>query len=152
MFGTQLNHLAGLAKCLRVCFRTKWLLVRVQLQSLKLHISRLLSISSSLTFRQLWSADSLWSAYLTLPENTVKCTVHICTRNIAQSFDQFGPNGWLFIYELRGSTFQSTCNHLNFRFRACIEQEFPRHSGSYRVCIHSETRTWLDQNMQSNAS
>ena len=27
----------------------------------------------------------------------------------------------------------------------------PWHSGNYRVLIHSETRTWHDKNMQSNA-
>ena len=39
-----LNHLAKLAslvKWLSVCLRTKWLLIRVPLQSLKLHILRL---------------------------------------------------------------------------------------------------------------
>ena len=36
---------------------------------------------------------------------------------------------------------QPSCNHLNFRFRACLEQGVPWHSGNYRVWIHSETRT-----------
>ena len=48
-----LNHLAKLAKWLSVRLATKWLWVRVQLQSLKLQISRLLRGRSSLTFRQL---------------------------------------------------------------------------------------------------
>ena len=48
-----LNHLASLAKWLRVCLWTKWLWVRVQLQSLKLQISCLLRARSSLTFRKL---------------------------------------------------------------------------------------------------
>ena len=42
-----------------VCLWTKWLWVRVQLLSLKLQILRLLQARSSLTFRQLWSMDSL---------------------------------------------------------------------------------------------
>ena len=47
--------LASLAKWLCVCLRTKWLWVRVQLQSLKLQISHQLQPRSSLTFRQLYS-------------------------------------------------------------------------------------------------
>ena len=50
---TQLNRLASLAKWLSVRLWTKWLWVRVQLQSLKLQILRLLLARSSLTFRQL---------------------------------------------------------------------------------------------------
>ena len=60
-------------------------------------------------------------------------------------------NGWVFVYELNGCGFESSCSHLNFRFRACFEQEVPWHSGNYRVWIHSETRTWHDENIQSNA-
>ena len=44
---------ASLAKWLSVRLRNKWFWVRVQLQSLDLHISRLLRARSSLTFRQL---------------------------------------------------------------------------------------------------
>ena len=51
-------------------------------------ISRLFWAKSTLTFRQ--SVDSLWNAYVTWQECTVKCTVHISTHNTAQSFDQFG--------------------------------------------------------------
>ena len=60
-------------------------------------------------------------------------------------------NGWVFVYELSGCGFESSCSHLNFRFRACFEQGVPWHSGNYRVWIHSETRTWHDKNIQSNA-
>ena len=49
----QLNHLANLPKWLSVRLRTKWLWVRVPLQSLNLQIWRLLRARSSLTFRQL---------------------------------------------------------------------------------------------------
>ena len=55
----------------------------------------------------------------------------------------------LFIYELSGSGFESSCSHLNFRFRACFEQGVPWHSCNYRVWIHSETRTWHEKNIQS---
>ena len=32
------------------------------------------------------------------------------------------PNGWVFVYELSSSGFESSCSHLTFRFRACFEQ------------------------------
>ena len=60
-------------------------------------------------------------------------------------------NGWVFLYELSGSGFESSCSHLNFRFHVCFKQGVPSHPGNYRVWIHSETCTWHDQNIQSNA-
>ena len=61
------------------------------------------------------------------------------------------PNGWMFVSELSGSGFDSSWSHFTFRFRASFEQGVPWHSGNYRVWIHSETRTWPDKNIQSNA-
>ena len=61
------------------------------------------------------------------------------------------PNGLAVVYELSGCGFESSCSDLNFRFHACFEQGVPWHSGNYRVWIHSETRTWHDKNIQSNA-
>ena len=69
-----LNHLAkltSLAKWLSAHLWIKGLWVRVQLQLLKLPISRLLWARSFLTFKQLQSVDSLWSAYVTWQEHTV---------------------------------------------------------------------------------
>ena len=43
-------------------------------------------------------------------------------------------NGWVFVYELSGCGFESTCSHLNFRFRACFEQRVPWHSGKTIKC------------------
>ena len=34
-------------------------------------------------------------------------------------------NGWVFVYELSGCGFESSCHHLNFRFRACFQQGVP---------------------------
>ena len=48
-------------------------------------------------------------------------------------------NGWVFVYELSVCGFDSSCRHLNFKFRACFEQGGPWHSGNYRVWIHSES-------------
>ena len=48
-----------------------------------------------------------------------------------------------------GCGFESSCSHLNFRFRASFELGVPWHSGNYRVWIHSEVRTWHDKNIQS---
>ena len=39
-------------------------------------------------------------------------------------------NSWVFLYELSGSLFDSSCTHLNFRFRACFEKGVPWHSGN----------------------
>ena len=50
-----------------------------------------------------------------------------------------GLNGWVLIFELSGCGFESRCRNLNFRYCACFEQILPWHSGSCRVCIHSET-------------
>ena len=35
------------------------------------------------------------------------------------------PIGCVFVYELSGSEFDSSCSHLNFRLRACFEQGGP---------------------------
>ena len=61
------------------------------------------------------------------------------------------PNGWVFVYELSGCGFESRCNHLILRCGACFEQGVPWHSGNCRVWINSQTRTWHDKNIQSNA-
>ena len=68
---SQTGHLA---KWLSVVLWTKWLWVLVQLQLLKLQISRLLRARGSLTLRQLQSVDSIWNAYVTWQEHTVKVT------------------------------------------------------------------------------
>ena len=54
-----------------VHLQTKWLWFCVQLQWLKHHILHLLRARSFLTFRQLWSVDSLWNAYMIWQEHTV---------------------------------------------------------------------------------
>ena len=36
-------------------------------------------------------------------------------------------NGWVFVYELSGCGFESSCSHLNFKFRTCFEQGVPWH-------------------------
>ena len=47
-----------------------------------------------------------------------------------------------------GCGFESRCSHLNFRFCTCFKQRVPWHPGNYRVCIHCQTRTWHDKNIQ----
>ena len=61
------------------------------------------------------------------------------------------PNGWVFVYELSRCGFDSRCSHLMFRYGECFEQGVPWHSGNCRAWIHSQTRTWHDKNIQSNA-
>ena len=53
-----------LSKWLSARLWTKWLWVRVQLQSLKLQISRLFRSRSSLHSGNYWSVDSLWNVYV----------------------------------------------------------------------------------------
>ena len=84
-------------------------------------------------------------------------TVQISTQSTARCTDKYSEhssiiwpvlaNGWVFVYELNGPGFQSSCSHLNFTFRVCFERRVPCNSGNYRVRIHSETRTWHDQNI-----
>ena len=55
----------------------------------------------------------------------------------------------MFVCELSGCGFESSCSHFNFRPRACFKQGVPWHSCHYRVWIHSETRKWHDKKIQS---
>ena len=71
-----LNHLAKLARWLSVRLQTNWLWVWLQLQSLKLQILCLLQARSFLTFRQLYSADSLGNMYMAWQEHTVSGPYH----------------------------------------------------------------------------
>ena len=74
-----------------------------------------------------------------------------CTDKYSQHSSIIWPvwlNDWVFIYELSGCGFESSCSHLNFRFCARFKQGTPWHSGNYRVWIHSEMRMWPDKNMQ----
>ena len=57
-------------------------------------------------------------------------------------------NCWVFNHKLSGCGFESSCSHLNFRFRAFFEKGVPWHSDNYRVWVHSETRMWHDKNIQ----
>ena len=67
---------------------------------------------------------------------------------------------WLYVFIMSRTRFRvnphsivawMSRNSLLEAFRACFEQGVPWHSGNYRVWIHSETRTWHDKNIQSNA-
>ena len=148
---TQLNHLASLAKWLTVCSLTKWLWVRILLQSLKFRISRLPSSKEFLHIQA-----------------TIECGFTLKrVRDMIRTYSQMHPthkyskrssiispvwlNGLVFVYELSACGFESRCSHLNFRFRPSFEQGFPWHSGNYRVWIHSEMRIRHDKNIQSNA-
>ena len=64
---------------------------------------------------------------------------------------QVCPNGWVFVYELGACGFESSCSHLIFRYGASFEQGVAWHSGNCTVWIHSQTRTWHDKNIHSNA-
>ena len=57
-------------------------------------------------------------------------------------------NSLVFVYEQSSCGIEFRCSLLNFRYRACFEQRVPWDSGNYRVCIHSEMRTWHDKSIQ----
>ena len=59
-------------------------------------------------------------------------------------------NGWVFVYELGGCGFESSCSHVNFRFCACFEQGVPWHLENNRVWIHSEICMWNDKDINLN--
>ena len=78
--------------------------------------------------------------------------IELCTDKYLQHSSIIWPvwlNGCVFVYKLSGCGVESSCSHLNFRFRACFERGVPWHSGNYRVWIHSERRPWHDKNIQS---
>ena len=86
--------------------------------------------------------------------NQIKAPIYVeasdCNWTRTQNYKRTKwSNGWVFVYKLSGSGFESSCSHLDFRFCACFEEGVPWHSGNYRVCIHFETRTWHDKNIQS---
>ena len=57
----------------------------------------------------------------------------------------------VFVCELSGYGFESRCSFLTCRCGACFKQRVPWHWSKYTILIHSETRTWLDKNIKSNA-
>ena len=65
--------------------------------------------------------------------------IELCFEYLSVRCKWASPNGWVFIYELSGSRFKSSCSHLNFSFRACFEQGVPWHSG---VQLQSVDSLW----------
>ena len=70
---------------------------------------------------------------------TIECGLTLeCVRDMTRTYRQmqrrdrysehssvtwvFQPNGSVFLYELNGYGFESSCNYLHFKFRACFEQ------------------------------
>ena len=101
---TQLNYLASLAKWLSVRLRTKWLWVRIQLQSLKLQFLDIqATIECGFTLKPVHGMMIIYSL------------VHLIDK-YSQHSSIVWPvwlNGWVFVYELSGYGFESSCSHLN---------------------------------------
>ena len=119
---------------------------------------------SSCTHLNFIFAPALSKKFLDI-QATIECGFSLkCVRDLIRKYSQMhGPekysqhssiiwpvwlNDSVFVYELSGCGFESSCSHLSFRLRACFKQGVPWHSGNYRVQIHSETRTWHDKNLQ----
>ena len=99
--------------------------------------------------------DSVWNAYVTWQEQTVKCTVQISTHKTAQSFRPIWLNGWLFVYELSGCGFEFSCilcaigTCMIFSLNILVLCKF---SMSYSNPTDSETGSVRIQNPSSNTT
>ena len=105
--------LANLAKWLCVCWRTKWLCVRIPLLSLKLQIWCLLWARSSVTFRQ--TIECGFTLKLIRDMIITHSQMH-CTDKYSQHSSIIWPvwlNVWVFVYELSSCGFGSCCCHSN---------------------------------------
>ena len=60
-------------------------------------------------------------------------------------------NGLRFVYKQSSCEIESRCSHLVFRYGGCFKQRISWHSHYHRLWIHSETYTWHDKNIQTNA-
>ena len=141
--------MASLAKWLNVRLRARWLWIRISLLWLKLQIWHLLETRSSLSFRQ--TIKCRFTLKLLGDMIIIYSQMHRADK-YSQHCSIIWPvwlNGSVFVYELSGYGFESSCGYLNFRFRSYFEQGFPWHPGNYRVWIYSETRTWHDNNILS---
>ena len=122
--------------------------VQIPLLSLKIQIRRLPRARSSLAFRQ----TIKWEFTLKpVRDMIITYSQMDRTDKYSQNSSIIWPvwlNGWVFVYELNGCGFKPRCCHLNFRYGTCFEQGVLWHSDIYRECIHSETRTQHDNNIQ----
>ena len=62
------------------------------------------------------------------------------------------PSGWVFVYELSDCELESCHINCHLYFQEMVptlRKELLDIQANYRVWIHSETRTWHDNNMQS---
>ena len=93
---------------------------------------------------KLWKFDAFKIVSFQVTATRFKPT----TTYFAQPLRPVRLNGWVFVYELCGCGLESRCCLLNFRHGTCFVQGVPCNSGNYRMYIHSETRTWHDNNIQ----
>ena len=104
-----------------------------------------------------WDANKKWTILPTKLSKIRGCNgtrTHnhlVRKRTVLGQFGQIRSvwlNGSLFVNKLSGCGFASRCSYLKFRYCTCFEQGVPWHSRNYKVWIHSETRTWHDNNVQ----
>ena len=69
------------------------------------------------------------------------------------SFDAASPvqttNGWMLVFELSSCGFDSSCSHLNFRYRACFEWRILDVQATIKCgftlkCVHDMIRTYSE--------
>ena len=62
------------------------------------------------------------------------------------------PNGWVFVYELSSSGFESSCSHLKTSdFAPALRKEFLDIQATIECGFTLNTRTWHHKNILSNA-
>ena len=105
---------------------------------------RLFTLSTCLNVQKIF-AQSRWEIWSLSDCNWARTQNHLVRKRNTPPFSQTGPFEWpgsVFVSELSGSRFQSSCSffvfifscsYLNLRFRVSFEQGVPWHSGKYRV-------------------
>ena len=130
------NVFRNLILKLIIVHRTKWVSDNTNIQTLlisKEHLHILSGYKNFLITLSTWRFLFLMMQLSMLSVIISDCNwtrthnhlLHKWTLNHLAKLRPIWPNGWVFAYELRGCGFESSCSHLDFRFRACFEQGVP---------------------------
>ena len=69
--------------------------------------------------------DKDWADLLQIDQQNVNLSMDSFLNNINSILDSNPQPVRVFVYELSGCGFESSCSHFTFRFRACFEQGVP---------------------------
>ena len=90
------------------------------------------------------------TALITLITRETAIGLELTTTCFVNEHSTIWPSNWVFTYELSGPTFESSCSHLNFRYRACFEQGVLDIQANIECRFTLKMRTWLDKKIQSS--